>query len=334
MQPKRIAINGFGRIGRLAFRNAYYKDNLEIVAINDLTENKTLAHLLEHDTAYRTFEEEVNYDGDHLIVGGQKIKALSKQNPGDLPWGELDIDIVLECTGVFRTKEKSQPHLDAGADKVIISAPAKDDETKEFVRGVNCQSYDGEKICDNASCTTNSTAPVMKVMNDNFDVKKAMLSTIHSYTSSQNLQDGPNSDLRRARAASENIVPTSTGAAKATTQVIPELEGKFDGVAFRVPTITVSLTDLTVVLGEETSEGEINEIFRQASEGSMKGIINTTREPLVSSDFIENPYSSTVDTKMTRVVDGNLVKIVAWYDNEWGYANRLVELAEIAADHE
>lgn len=330
--PTRIAINGFGRIGRLAFRIAYDNDDLEIVAINGLSDNSIYAHLLKHDTAYGEFSDSVEHSDTHLTVGGQKIRSLTERNPGDLPWGELGVDIVLECTGVFRSKEKSKPHLEAGADKVIISAPAKDDETKEFVRGVNCQSYDGEKICDNASCTTNSTAPVMKVLNDNFELKKAMMSTIHSYTSSQNLQDGSNSDLRRARAAAENIVPTSTGAAKATTEVIPELDGEFDGIAFRVPTITVSLTDVTVVLDEQVTRDEINDTFRKAAQQGMEGILDTTDEPLVSSDFIGNPYSSVVDTQMTRVVDGDLAKVVAWYDNEWGYANRLIELAEIAVE--
>jgi len=327
MENKNIAINGFGRIGRLAFRIAY-KKGYNIVAINDLTDNKTLAHLLKHDTAYPEFGPEVDYDDEHIIVGGEKIKALENKNPGNLPWDELDVDLVLECTGVFRSKEKSQPHLEAGADKVVISAPA--DNATEYVRGVNDKGYDGEQIIDNASCTTNSVAPVAKVMNENFGIQKGLMSTIHSYTSSQNLQDGPNDDLRRARAAAENIVPTTTGAAKATTRVIPELQDQFDGIAFRVPTITVSLTDFTFLLEEDVEVEQINDVLREYSQDQLEGILDVTEEPLVSTDFIGNSHSSIVDTKMTRVVDGNLVKVVAWYDNEWGYANRLVEMGSIA----
>lgn len=331
MDKIRIAINGFGRIGRHAFRRMRDDDKFEIVAINDLTDNNTLAHLLVHDTAYPMFKPTVKASDDDLQVGEKTVEVFSEKNPTDLPWDNLGVDVVLECTGVFRSFEKSEPHLEAGAKKVVISAPAKDDQTSGFVRGVNCQSYDGEEIIDNASCTTNSTAPVVRVMNQVFGVEKAMLSTIHSYTSSQNLQDGPHKDLRRARAAAENIVPTTTGAAKATTEIIPQLKGSFDGVAFRVPTITVSLTDLTFVLKESVAVEEVNEELSKASEQELKGILDVTEESLVSSDFIQNPHSSTVDLQMTRVVDGDLVKIVAWYDNEWGYANRLVEMAEIAA---
>ncbi|MFB6182147.1 MAG: type I glyceraldehyde-3-phosphate dehydrogenase [Candidatus Magasanikbacteria bacterium] len=326
MQNTKIAINGFGRIGRLAFRIAYQK-GYDIAAINDLTDNETLAHLLKHDTAYPEFGPEVDYDENNIIIDGEKIEVLSEKEPSNLPWSELDVDIVLECTGVFRSKEDSQAHLDAGAEKVIISAPA--DNTTEYVRGVNCQSYNDEDIIDNASCTTNSTAPTARVMKEEFGIDKAMMSTIHSYTSSQNLQDGPHSDLRRARAAAENIVPTTTGAAKATTEVIPELEGKFDGVAFRVPTVTVSLTDFTFLLNQKVSVDEVNQAMRDYADDQLEGILDVTDEPLVSTDFRGNPYSAVVDSQMTRVVDGNLVKVVAWYDNEWGYANRLIEMLDI-----
>lgn len=325
----KIAINGFGRIGRHAFKVIQEKDGLEVVAVNDLTDNKTLAHLLKYDTAYPDFAAEVGFDDDNIIVGGKSIKAFSERNPGDLPWGDLGVDVVLECTGVFRTTEKAKAHLDAGAKKVIISAPAKDDETSEFVRGVNCESYAGQDIVTTASCTTNCTAPVVEALESAFGVEKAMLTTIHSYTADQNIQDGPHGDLRRARAAAQNMVPTKTGAAKATTKVIPSMAGKFDGIAVRVPTITVSLVDFTFLLKKDATVEEVNAALVQASQKACyKGVLTTTTEPLVSSDFIGNPYSSIVDLGMTRVVDGNLVKVLSWYDNEWGYANRLVEMVE------
>lgn len=323
-----IAINGFGRIGRHAFKIAYEK-GLNIVAINDLTDNKTLAHLLKYDTAYPDFAHDISYTDDALLVDGKKIIVLSEKDPGQLPWKKLNVDVVLECTGIFRDREKALMHITSGAKKVIISAPSKGDKVKGFVRGVNCESYAGEDIIDNASCTTNCAAPVMRVLETEFGVEKAMLTTIHSYTASQNLQDGPSKDLREARAAAQNMVPTSTGAAIAVAKAIPSLQYKFDGIAVRVPTITVSIIDITAVLKKDITKEELNNSFVQASETYLKGLLDVSFEPLVSSDFIGNSFSSIVDAELTNVVGGNLVKIVAWYDNEWGYAMRLVEMTEI-----
>jgi len=326
----KLAINGFGRIGRHTFKVALGNNNIEIVAINDLTDNKTLAHLLKYDTAYPDMGLEISYDDEHLIVDGKKIKAYSEKDPSKLPWKDLKVDVVVESTGVFRTKEKAELHIKAGAKKVVLSAPGKGEGINTYVRGVNCDDCGAdETVIDNASCTTNCTAPVIRVMNDIFGVEKAMLTTIHSYTADQNLQDGPHKDLRRARAAAQNMIPTSTGAATATTKVIPDLEGKFDGISVRVPTITVSLVDFTLLLKKDVTVEEINKALTNASEGYMKGILTVTDEPLVSSDFIGNSSSSIADLGMTKVVGGNLVKIISWYDNEWGYANRLVEMVEI-----
>ena len=328
----KLAINGFGRIGRHAFKVAKEKKNIKVVAINDLTDNKTLAHLLKYDTAYPDVNYSVEHADEHLVVDGKKINTYAEKDPSKLPWKKLGVDVVIESTGVFRDKEGASLHLKAGAQKVIISAPAKGDGIGTYVRGINCESYSkDEKIIDNASCTTNCTAPVVRVLNDIFGIEKAMLTTIHAYTADQNIQDGPHKDLRRARAAAQNMEPTTTGAAVATTKVIPELQGKFDGISVRVPTITVSLTDFTFLLKKSTTVEEINKAMKKASEGYLKGILTVTEEPLVSSDFIGNEYSSIVDLGMTKVVDGNLVKVVAWYDNEWGYANRLVEMAEVLA---
>ena len=327
----KVAINGFGRIGRHALKVAWDKEDLEIVAINDLTDNKSLAHLLKYDTAYPDWGHDISFDEENLIIDGKKIKTFAQKDPGLLPWGDLEVDVVMECTGFFRDKEKAGLHLKAGAKKVVLSAPGKGEGIKTYVRGINCGSYkDGqEDIIDNASCTTNCTAPVVRVMEDAFGIDKAILTTIHSYTSDQNLQDGPHKDLRRARAAGQNMVPTTTGAAIATTKVVPELENKFDGICVRVPTITVSLVDFSLVLKKDVTVEEVNEALRKASESNLKGILAVTDEPLVSSDFIGNPYSSIADLGMTKVVGGNLVKIISWYDNEWGYANRLVEMVEI-----
>ena len=329
----KIAINGFGRIGRHSLKVAWDRDDLEIVAINDLTDNKTLAHLLKYDTAYPDFAPDVTYDDGHIIIDGKEIKAFSERDPAALPWKDLGVDVVLECTGVFRTKEKAGLHLEAGAKKVVLSAPGKGEGVESYVRGINCESYAGEDVIDNASCTTNCTAPVMKVLEDQFGVEKALLTTVHAYTADQNLQDGPHSDLRRARAAAQNMVPTSTGAAVATCKVIPSIQGKFDGMAIRVPTITVSLIDASVVLKRDVTAEEVNQKMREASETYLKGILAVTDEPLVSSDFIGNPYSSTVDLALTKVSGGNLVKVISWYDNEWGYATRLVEMVEIVGRH-
>jgi len=327
----KVAINGFGRIGRHAFKVAQTKRNVEVVAINDLTDTKTLAHLLKYDTAYPDSKLKIGFDEKNIIVNGKKIPCFAMRDPKELPWKKMAVDVVIECTGVFLTKELAGLHLQAGAKKVVLSAPGKGEGIKTYVRGINCGSYKvgKETVIDNASCTTNCTAPVMRVMEDVFGVEKAMLTTVHSYTADQNLQDGPHKDLRRARAACQNIVPTSTGAAIATTRVIPELENKFDGIALRVPTITGSLTDFTLVLKKDVTVEEVNKALIKASKTSLKGILVTTDEPIVSSDIIGNTHSSIVDLGLTHVVSGNMVKIISWYDNEWGYANRLVEMVEI-----
>ncbi len=324
-----LAINGFGRIGRHVLKVAFENTNINIVAVNDLTDNHALAHLLKHDTAYPEYKHAVSFDDKHIIVNKKKIIALSERDPSKLPWKKLKIDVVIEATGFFRDKEKAGMHLKAGAKKVIISAPAKGDDIEGFVRSVNCGTYAGQDIIDNASCTTNCTAPVVQVLEQAFGIEKALLTTIHSYTADQNLQDGPHKDLRRARAAAQNMVPTTTGAAEATAKIIPSLENKFDGIAVRVPTITVSLTDFCFLLKKDVTVDQINKAFIKASKGSHKGVLAVTDEPLVSSDFIGNPHSSTVDLELTKVVGGNLVKVVSWYDNEWGYANRLVEMVNI-----
>lgn len=339
-----LAINGFGRIGRQAFKVAITKKNIKVVAINDLTDTKTLAHLLKYDTAYGHYETPVEFDEKNLIVSGKKIPVFAEKDPGLLPWGKLKVDVVLECTGRFTNKEGAEMHLKAGAKKVIISAPAKPSsrtagslpgeggDVPTYVRAVNCAKCHKETspVINNASCTTNCIGPVMAVLNKSFGIEKAMMSTIHGYTSDQNLQDGPHKDLRRARAAAENTVPTSTGAAIATTEVIPDLFGSFDGLAFRVPVAVGSLSDITVLLKKNVTKEEVNKAFVAAAKTErFAGVLDTTSEPLVSSDFIGNTHSAIVDLNLTNVVGGNLVKVVAWYDNEVGYAHRLVELAEL-----
>lgn len=323
----KIAINGFGRIGRNAFKIAFESDDMEVVGINDLTDNATLAHLLKYDSAYGQYGREIDADDQSLIVDGEKIRSTSEKDPSALPWKELEVDVVLECTGVFLSEDKAKGHLEAGAKAVVMSAPAKD-ATKTFVLGVNEDDYKQETIINNASCTTNCISPVVDVINKAFGVKKAMMTTIHSYTADQNLQDGPHKDHRRARAAAANIVPTTTGAARATTEVIPALKAKFDGLAVRVPTLTVSLSDITFVLAKKTSVEDVNKALTDAAKSDkLKGILDVTTEELVSSDFIGNPSSAIVDLGLTQVVDGDMVKVIAWYDNEWGYSNRLVEQA-------
>lgn len=327
---KKLAINGFGRIGRAAFKIAFEAKTFEIVAINDLTDTKTLAHLLQYDTAYGRYHRSVTAESDALVVDGIRVPVYAEPDPNKLPWGELGAEVVLECTGRFTDKAGAGAHIVAGAKKVVLSAPAKGEDASlpTYIMGVNKDNYQGEEIISNASCTTNSLAPIAEVMHRVFGIEKALMTTIHSYTADQNLQDGPHKDLRRARAAAQNMVPTTTGAAIAVTQVLPELKEKFDGISVRVPTLVVSLTDATFVLSKKTSVEEINEALRAASlEPRYQRVLAVTDEPLVSSDFIGSPYSVTVDLSMTKVVDGDLVKIVAWYDNEWGYANRLVELA-------
>jgi len=322
----KIAINGFGRIGRAAAKIVLDKDNVELVAINDLGDLPTLAHLLKYDSVYGIFDREVGFDEHDLLINNQRVRFYSEKEPKKLPWRELGVDVVIESTGVFLTRDLTADHLEAGAKKVIMSAPAKDD-TPIYILGVNADKYAGEKVISNASCTTNCIAPVMKILEDNFGIDKALMTTIHSYTADQNLVDGPHKDLRRARTAGINIVPTSTGAAKAAFRAIPSLENRFDGLAIRVPTPIVSLSDITVLLKEKSSVEEINNKFSEEAERGMHDIITVTNEPVVSCDMIKNTSSAIVDLSLTQVIKGDLVKVIAWYDNEWGYSNRLVELA-------
>jgi len=326
---KNIAINGFGRIGRAALKIALEKKNLKVVAINDLADNKTLAHLLANDSVYGNYQKLIKYNDYELIINNQRIKTFDEQDPKKLPWKKLGIDVVLECTGIFRTSELVKAHLKAGAQKVIISAPPKSDDIKNIVLGVNFNDYNSstDHIISCASCTTNCLAPVVKVLHQKFNIIKGLANTIHSYTSDQNLVDGPHKDLRRARSAALNIVPTTTGSALAVTKVIPELVGRLDAVAYRVPTPCVSIIELVAELKQPVTIEKINNAFKNASKKDLLGILTTNDNELVSSDFIGNPYSAIVDLKLTNVIGNSLVKIVAWYDNEWGYSNRLVELA-------
>lgn len=324
----RVAINGFGRIGRMAFRIMADRSDVEVVGINDLTDTTTLAHLLKHDTNYGLFSHEVSCDETSIIVDGVHIPVSAEKDPTALPWGNLQVDVVIESTGRFVTTESASAHIQAGAKKVVISAPAKDDATATLVIGANEDELkNAGDVISNASCTTNSIAAVMDIMTREFGVEKAMLTTVHSYTASQDLQDGPGKDLREARAAAENLVPTTTGAAKAVALALPELKGKFDGMSVRVPTSVVSLSDVTMLLKKDTTKDEINAVFKKAAgEPYYQGILDVSDEPLVSRDYVGNSHSGTVDLLLTNVVDGNLAKVVVWYDNEWGYSNRLVEM--------
>ena len=324
----KLAINGFGRIGRNAFKIAFDRDDTEIVAINDLTDAKTLAHLLKYDSNYGIYGLSVDYDDENIIVDGKKIRVLAEKEPANLPWADMGVDVVIESTGFFTDPAKARAHIDAGAKKVVISAPAKGEGAKTIVLGVNEDEISADdEIISNASCTTNCIAPVMKVLEDNLGIEKAMMTTVHSYTASQKLQDAPAKDLREARNAAENIVPTTTGASKAAALTIPTLQGKFNGLSVRVPTPVVSLSDITAVTKRETSVEEINELFkRAAADPYYQGILDATEEELVSIDYRGNSHSSIVDLKLTDVIGGTLIKVVAWYDNEWGYSNRLVEL--------
>ncbi|HNP20083.1 MAG TPA: type I glyceraldehyde-3-phosphate dehydrogenase [Fulvivirga sp.] len=325
MDMTKIAINGFGRIGRLAFKVLLEKSNIEVVAINDLTDTTTLAHLLKYDSVHGRFNGTVEVTADGFNVNGKAIKVTAERDPTNLPWAELNVDIVLESTGFFVDKAGASKHLQAGAKKVVISAPAKGD-IPTVVLGVNDEILTGsETIVSNASCTTNCLAPIAKVLNDAFGIDKGFITTIHAYTSDQNLQDAPHKDLRRARAAAINMVPTTTGAAKAVGLVLPELNGKLDGNSVRVPTPTGSLTDLVCILKKEVTVDQINAAMKAASEGAMKGILEYTADPIVSTDIVGNPSSSIYDSLMTSV-NGNLVKVVAWYDNEAGYSNRVADL--------
>jgi glyceraldehyde 3-phosphate dehydrogenase len=324
----RIAINGFGRIGRNAFKIAFDRKDAEIVAINDLTDTKTLAHLLKYDSNYGTWDHDVTYDDTSIIVDGKQIKAFAEKDPSALPWRDNNIDVVIESTGLFTDPAKARAHIDAGARKVVISAPAKGEGAKTIVMGVNEDTITVEdEILSNASCTTNCIAPVMKVLEDNIGIEKAMMTTVHSYTASQKLQDAPAKDIREARAAAENIVPTTTGASKAAALTIPSLKGHFNGLSVRVPTPVVSLSDITAITKRPTSVEEINDLFKKAAaDPFFQGILDATEEELVSIDYRGNSHSTIVDLKLTDCIDGTLIKVVAWYDNEWGYSNRLVEL--------
>jgi glyceraldehyde 3-phosphate dehydrogenase (phosphorylating) len=323
----RVGINGFGRIGRNFFRAVLASGaDIEVVGANDLTDNKSLAHLLKYDSILGRLSVPVDAADDFITAGGQRIAALEEKDPSKLPWSDLGADIVIESTGLFTDANKARAHLEAGAKKVIISAPASNEDIT-VVMGVNHESYDPAKhqVISNASCTTNCLAPMAKAINDAFGIQRGLMTTIHAYTQDQNLQDGPHKDLRRARAAALNIVPTSTGAAKAIGLVLPELQGRFDGYALRVPIPTGSVTDLTVTLGREVSVAEVNEAVQAAAEGSLKGFLRYTDEPIVSTDIVTDPASCVFDSGLTKVV-GDLVKVVGWYDNEWGYSNRLVDL--------
>ena len=323
----RIAINGFGRIGRNAFKIAFQRSDLEIVAINDLTDTKTLAHLLKYDSNYGTYHNEVAYDDENIIVNNQKVKVLAEKDPAALPWKDLNVDVVIESTGFFVDPAKARAHIEAGAKKVVISAPAKGEGANTIVLGVNDdQLASSGEIISNASCTTNCITPVAAVIEANFGIEKAMMTTIHSYTASQKLQDAPAKDLREARNAAENIVPTTTGASIAAAKALPALEGIFGGMSVRVPTPVVSLSDFVILTKRDVSVEEVNDVFKKAAkEPYYQGILDVTDEELVSSDFIGNSHSAIVDLKLTAVTAGNMLKVVAWYDNEWGYSNRLVE---------
>ncbi|MET3567880.1 glyceraldehyde-3-phosphate dehydrogenase (NAD+) [Leifsonia sp. 98AMF] len=329
----KIGINGFGRIGRNYLRAALAKgSDLEVVAVNDLTDNKTLAHLLKYDSITGRLDATVELDGDNIVVNGNPIKVLAERDPANLGWGDLGVDIVIESTGRFTKADDARKHIEAGAKKVIISAPATGEDAT-FVMGVNEHLYDpaSHNIISNASCTTNCLAPLAKVFNDEFGIERGLMTTVHAYTADQNLQDGPHSDLRRARAAAINIVPTSTGAAKAIGLVLPELKGKLDGFALRVPVPTGSITDLTVTASRPVTVDEVKAAYKKAAEGPLKGILKYTEDEIVSSDIVSDPHSSIFDSGLLRVL-GDQVKLSSWYDNEWGYSNRLVDLTEYVAE--
>ncbi|MFE1287974.1 type I glyceraldehyde-3-phosphate dehydrogenase [Streptomyces sp. NPDC058751] len=331
----RVGINGFGRIGRNYFRALLEQGaDIEIVAVNDLGDTATTAHLLKYDTILGRLKAEVSHTADTITVDGHTIKVLSERNPADIPWGELGVDIVIESTGIFTGKADAEKHLAGGAKKVLISAPAKDEDIT-IVMGVNQDKYDpaNHNIISNASCTTNCVAPLAKVLDENFGIVKGLMTTVHAYTNDQRILDFPHKDLRRARAAAENIIPTTTGAAKATALVLPQLKGKLDGIAMRVPVPTGSATDLVVTLQREVTKDEVNAAFKKASEdGPLKGFLSYTEDPIVSSDIVSDPSSCVFDSSLTMVQEGSTVKILGWYDNEWGYSNRLVDLTVFVGD--
>ncbi|MEH7416460.1 type I glyceraldehyde-3-phosphate dehydrogenase [Neobacillus drentensis] len=328
----KVGINGFGRIGRNVFRAALNNSNVEIVAINDLTDAKMLAHLLKYDTVHGTLAEEVTVDGEYLVIGSHKVKVIAERDPAQLGWGDLGVEVVVESTGRFTKREDAAKHLEAGAKKVIISAPA-DNEDITIVMGVNEDKYDAANhhVLSNASCTTNCLAPFAKVLNDTFGIKRGMMTTVHSYTNDQQILDLPHKDYRRARAAAENMIPTSTGAAKAVALVLPELKGKLNGMAMRVPTPNVSVVDLVAELERDVTADEVNEALKAAAEGPLKGILAYSDLPLVSTDYNGATVSSTIDALSTMVLEGNMVKVLSWYDNEVGYSNRVVDLCDYIA---
>jgi len=333
MAKTKIGINGFGRIGRNAFKLAFDRSDLEVIAVNDLTDTKTLAYLLKHDSNYGTYKYDVSYDDTGIIVNGQHVKVTAEKDPAALPWGDLGVELVIESTGRFTDKESAELHIAAGAKRVVISGPSKSEGVDTIVLGANEDKVEGAShVISNASCTTNSLGAVMAVLDAEFGIQKSLLTTVHSYTASQALQDAPAKDLREGRNAAENIVPTTTGAAIAVTKTLPQLEGKFDGLSIRVPTPVVSISDVTVLLERDATVEEINAAFKKAStEPYYQGILGVSEEPLVSRDYIGNSHSGVVDLLLTKVVGGNLAKVMVWYDNEWGYSNRLVELvADIA----
>ena len=325
----KVAINGFGRIGRNALKILLERHDVQVVGINDITDAKTLAHLLKHDSSYGTYDKKVSSTEKSIIINTREIPVFAEKDPAKLPWSKLGVDVVIESTGFFTKPEDARAHIKAGAKKVVISAPAKGEGAKTVVLGVNEEIVDEkDDILSNASCTTNCIAPIMKVLEDEFGIEKAMMTTVHSYTGSQRILDAPAKDLREARSAAENIVPTTTGASKAAAKTIPSLEGKFNGLSVRVPTPVVSLSDITAIINRDTTKEELTNLFKKAAkEPYYEGILGVTEEELVSSDFIGDPHSCIVDLPLIDVVGGNMIKVVAWYDNEWGYSNRLVELA-------
>ena len=328
----RVAINGFGRIGRLVFKVAQYDKDIEFVAINDLTDAHTLAHLLKYDSVHGRYPETVKYEGEYMIAGDRKVKVIAERDPAKLPWAELGVDVVVESTGVFRSRAQLETHLKQGAKKVVLTVPAKDEIDNTIVFGVNEEDLkDSDQIVSNASCTTNCLGPVAKVLHDSFGIVRGLMTTVHGYTNDQRLLDLPHSDLRRARAAAANIIPTTTGAARAVGSVIPELKGKLDGMAMRVPVADGSIVDLVAELSKDATVDEINDAMKKAAEGPMKGILEYCEDPIVSSDVIDNSHSSVFDSLATTVMDGNFVKVLSWYDNEWGYSCRTIDLVKKVA---
>jgi len=325
----KVGINGFGRIGRLVFRAGVESNNIEFIAVNDLTDAKTLAHLLKYDSTHRIFPGTIEAKDSTIVVNGKEIRVFAERDPVNLPWKDLDVKIVVESTGVFRKKDEIMKHIEAGAEKVILTVPAKDEIDATIVLGVNDSVLTGdEKIISNASCTTNCIAPMVKVLNDNFGVEKGLMTTVHAYTSDQRLLDFPHKDLRRARSAALSIIPTTTGAAKTVGKIIPELNGKLDGLAMRVPVPDGSIVDFVATLKKDVTANEVNSAMKQAAEGPMKGILEYCDEPIVSQDIVGNPHSCIFDSVLTYVIGGNMVKVIGWYDNEWGYSKRVIDIIE------